>query len=162
MSIPIRSIRYGIRGLPSDLLVWPQTTTTTSTLTTSSIKPKLIVVFICGNPGLPNYYTTLLSLLHSILSPETTKIYALGHLGHSKSNKNKDLNSIANLNEQVTNQIELLDELTREHDIDTTKAESCKLVTVAHSIGSWISLEVNISPYLINPQPRAYHFSNRY
>lgn len=145
MSIPLRSIRYGIRGLPSDLLVWPQTSTTT----TAPIKPKLIVVFICGNPGLPNYYTPFLSLLHSILSPTATRIYALGHLGHTKSNENKNLNSIANLNEQVMNQIELLDELTTEFNIEAGKEGSCKLVTVAHSIGSWISLEVNIFPPIL-------------
>lgn len=99
---------------------------------------RVVVLFICGNPGLVNYYSLFLSTISSSLP--SAAVYGIGHLNHSTSIKPGD--RIATLREQVDHKIRFVDELDQQYKF--TQGQT-KLVLIAHSIGSWISLEVTFS-----------------
>lgn len=107
----------------ADVVEWP------------TASPSLVLLFICGNPGLVDYYSLFLSTISSSLPCAT--VYGIGHLGHSVRNTSDKL---ATLRDQVDHKIRFVDELNRKYQFKESKV---KLVLVAHSIGSWISLEVN-------------------
>ncbi|KAL8290353.1 hypothetical protein RQP46_002611 [Phenoliferia psychrophenolica] len=112
--------------LPADLLAWP-----------SPPKPTHVVLFICGNPGLPSYYTHFLSTLSKAIP--TAAIFALGHLGHSPQNAPLTFSTAtaATLSEQVGHKVDFVDHLVKKYSIGKGQ-DSPKLVLMGHSIGCYI------------------------
>jgi hypothetical protein len=96
---------------------------------------RVVVLFICGNPGLVNYYSLFLSTISSSLP--SAAVYGIGHLNHSTSIKAGD--KVATLRDQVDHKIRFVDQLDQQYKF---RESQTKLVLIAHSIGSWISLEV--------------------
>lgn len=98
-----------------------------------------------GNPGLVDFYTPFLS---AIYEKANRRIAVLAHaqLGHTP---NVPLNNIystpssAGLSAQVESAIEVVDA------VRSTFGPSTKIILAAHSVGSYISLQVCILPEFI-------------
>lgn len=130
------TIRVGPRRLTSDLLHWP-----------STAPVKVVLLFIAGNPGLPQWYTAFLERTCSKLP--NVFVYAAGHLGHAQSSGG----AVATLREQVQDKVDLVDELVTRHGIG--KGSEVKLVLQGHSVGAWVCLEVRPPHFIIrSPGPQ--------
>lgn len=130
MSAPTLSKLAGLRGMSTDLLSWPAR---------GAGSPKLVLLFIVGNPGLPAYYTRLLSLIASSLPG--IDVYAVGQMGHSPSSLPLRTGAIATLREQVEAKTLLLDALDKRYNFGSGPGQT-PLILCAHSIGCWLSCEV--------------------
>ena len=120
--------------LPADLLSWP-----------APAKPSHVVLFICGNPGLPSYYTHFLTTIATAIP--TAAIFAIGHLGASPANAPVTFSTqtSATLAEQNHHKVDFVDHLVKKYSIGKCE-EGPKLVLLGHSIGGFICLEAR-SPF---------------
>ncbi|KAI8379012.1 hypothetical protein BD560DRAFT_389287 [Blakeslea trispora] len=121
---PLRTI-YEISGYPTETLLWPA----------SVNKNKTILMFIPGNPGLVEYYTSFLEGIYSSVASPSLEIIAVSHKGHVV-NYNKDEKRVYSLRDQIQHKIDCLDLLTKENEPDT------HFVLMGHSIGAYISVDV--------------------
>jgi pimeloyl-ACP methyl ester carboxylesterase len=145
----IEEVRYGPAGHPYDILHWPPAKTTPVT-SRSQIdgglqkqpEPRLVILFVPGNPGLVDYYRFFLSTVHGAL-PSGTHIYAVGHLGHTTAHAPRAFRSkgMPDLQDQVQHKIGFIDEIKELHNIGDSP-DQARLILLSHSIGSWISLRI--------------------
>lgn len=115
-------------GDSADLLTW----------SSSLVSPSLIVIFICGNPGLPSYYLHFLSTLSRSLP--SAAVYGLGHLNHSPTTSTVQHKQVT-LQDQVDHKVAFLDDLNRQYSMQQNKIN---VLLIGHSVGSWIACEVCI------------------
>ncbi|KZT75067.1 alpha/beta-hydrolase [Daedalea quercina L-15889] len=109
-------------------------------------QPRIILLFIPGNPGLVEFYTPFLTAIHEKCA-RNVAILAHGHLGHSATISHggayKDASSIS-LTAQVESAIEATEAL---HD----NFPHARLVVAGHSMGCWISLQVlRVKPDIVS------------
>ncbi|KAJ7071199.1 hypothetical protein C8F01DRAFT_1109516 [Mycena amicta] len=97
-------------------------------LSNPSSGPVVVLVFIPGNPGLLEFYSTFLSGLRQ-RNPRLA-IFAHAHLAHTPGYYCKDHSLAA----QVQSAIEALDAIR--------KSTQAKVILAGHSVGAWISLQV--------------------
>ncbi|KAJ3003899.1 hypothetical protein HKX48_001503 [Thoreauomyces humboldtii] len=93
--------------------------------------PRLVIVLVPGNPGVPDYYTSYLTSLYAHLSGKCT-IIAAGHLGHDASVKTS---KVFRIREQVDHKVAVLDEVER-------RWRGVKVVLMGHSFGAWCIVQV--------------------
>lgn len=133
------SLRRAPSGHVADLLHWPQ-----SPPPPTPTPPRVILLFVPGNPGLPQYYIPFLEGVQRALPPGSCAVYALGHLGHSPSAARIWTGrGIVGLMGQVEDKVKFVDELEEKWSVG--KEGGPKLVVVGHSIGSWVICEVSLT-----------------
>lgn len=119
----------------TDVRIWPATAAADT-----------VILFICGNPGLVDYYLEFLSTIHAS-SPSNYEVIGVGHEGHSPDQPlplTEGLNLISHfgqralptLAEQVERKIAYVDHIHSEHK------PGIKLVLIGHSVGAYICQEV--------------------
>ncbi|KAJ9475389.1 Lipid droplet-associated triacylglycerol lipase [Pseudozyma hubeiensis] len=142
LSLPITTSFAGAQAL-----WWPSPTAT---------PPRVVLLFIPGNPGLSSYY---IDFLHSIytsssLKASSVEILSVSHRGHAPLPKigsnpvwgDNRLNQTqaskgygCTLGDQVRHKIAVVDAVNKMYNAE--KRET-KVVLVGHSIGAWIATEV--------------------
>lgn len=134
-SLPLRSTllhdeRY------TDVRLWP----------CRSGQPQVVLLFICGNPGLIDYYNEFLSSLYAA-NADRYEVIGVGHEGHSPDRPLSFLEALQrpdvlrtrpmpSLREQVVRKIAYVDE------IRATYPDEVKLVLIGHSVGAYICQEI--------------------
>ncbi|XP_050089241.1 lipid droplet-associated hydrolase [Anopheles aquasalis] len=102
---------------------------------------KEIVLCITGNPGLPGFYTKFLSTVHECLNKEMP-VWVIGQAGHDEADENpykrptkplKGNEELYNLSGQLQHKIEFIRKYV---------PEDVKIHLIAHSIGSYMALEL--------------------
>jgi pimeloyl-ACP methyl ester carboxylesterase len=91
-------------------------------------KPKALVLFIPGNPGLISYYTDYLTRLQG-LSNNQLDVYAISHLGHTMNSPRS--HGIASLAEQIDSKLAFF----------KTLPGDLPVVLIGHSLGTWIGVQ---------------------
>ncbi|GHJ89399.1 hypothetical protein NliqN6_5801 [Naganishia liquefaciens] len=105
-------------------------------------RPKAIVVFFPGNPGLVEYYPPFLSKLQSLI-PRSYGVLSMGHVGHSLSLSFQT--QALTLNEQVLVKVDLVTKLRQE--VDAWAQESgyegapIQIGVMGHSVGAEIAVQ---------------------
>lgn len=130
---------------PADLRIWPSA---------SKAAPKVVVIFVPGNPGLVDYYLEFLSTIHSRLDRDApVSVYAIGHLGHSGTlvPSTKDVlypiskswggKPCPSLDDQVRHKVAFVDWVRGQVPQET------KVVLISHSVGSYICSKVRSVPF---------------
>ncbi|CCF49325.1 hypothetical protein NDA11_003667 [Ustilago hordei] len=145
LSLPLTTSFAG-----AQTLWWPSST---------SLPPRIVLLFIPGNPGLSSYY---IDFLHSIYSSPLIKsgieILAVSHRGHAPlprvgtnpiwggnaANQDQARKGYGvGLADQVRHKVAVLDSLNRHYNGSGEGGErKTKVVVVGHSIGAWIGGEV--------------------
>ncbi|KAJ6509354.1 hypothetical protein C8R47DRAFT_1098425 [Mycena vitilis] len=92
--------------------------------------PEAILLFIPGNPGLLNFYTEFLELLHN--KHPRMAVFGHAHLSHTP---NVDPGRNYSLAAQVESAIEAADAIRAEFS-------EAKLILSGHSVGAWVALQV--------------------
>ncbi|KAJ1555525.1 hypothetical protein HK405_000975 [Cladochytrium tenue] len=134
-------------------LWWPPATAGT---------PRVVVLFITGNPGVPSYYTPFLDaiysapcLAHPSAAPGAIEILALAQRGHaalppigSAARSGGEPNGASarraasgretGLRDQVAHKLAALDAIRAMYP----DRERTRLVIVGHSIGAWMAVEL--------------------
>lgn len=138
LSLPITTSFAG-----AQTLWWPSS---------SSTPPRVVLVFIPGNPGLSSYYIDFLHSIYTSSSTKSIEILSVSHRGHAPlpsigSNAvwgDNQANAAhasrgygCSLRDQVRHKIAVVDAVTRMYDRRQTK-----VVLVGHSIGAWMAAEV--------------------
>ncbi|KAK0543947.1 hypothetical protein OC845_005860 [Tilletia horrida] len=142
----------------AQVLWWPALKT--------SAKPKVVLIFICGNPGLASFYTRFLSDIHrSPALKGRVEIFGVSHRGHAFVPPSSDSDNAegraakearhgqrVSLYDQVKHKVAVLDAVRRVYPRVHFKADGqngaarsskdVKVVLVGHSIGAYIALEV--------------------
>jgi len=135
MTLMESSVRRSPCGQVADVLHWPQSPPSPS-------PPRVVVLFVPGNPGLPQYYIPFLEAVQRALSPSSCAVYALGHLGHSAAAPRIWTgNAVVGLRGQVEDKVSFVDELEQQWAFG--REGGAKLVVIGHSIGSWVICEVS-------------------
>uniref|UniRef100_A0A2M4APM7 Lipid droplet-associated hydrolase n=1 Tax=Anopheles triannulatus TaxID=58253 RepID=A0A2M4APM7_9DIPT len=102
---------------------------------------KEIVLCITGNPGLPGFYTKFLSTVHECLNKEMP-VWVIGQAGHDEADENpykrptpplQGNEELYNLSGQLQHKIEFIRKYV---------PEDVKIHLIAHSIGSYMALEL--------------------
>lgn len=122
-------------------------------LTSTSTPPRIVLLFIPGNPGLSSYYIDFLhSIYTSLPSSSGVEILSVAHRGHAPlppvgtnavwgdnfTNQTQAARGYGvSLGDQVRHKIAVLDAIRRQYPEKETK-----VVLVGHSIGAWIVGEV--------------------
>ncbi|KAF7339800.1 Lipid droplet-associated hydrolase [Mycena venus] len=91
--------------------------------------PEAVFLFIPGNPGLVQFYTEFLGLLH-IEHPHLA-IFAHAHLGHTPNMPTSEYG----LSVQVESAIEAVDAIRAAYG-------NAKIILSGHSVGAWIAMQV--------------------
>ncbi|KAF1805076.1 hypothetical protein FB192DRAFT_1361017 [Mucor lusitanicus] len=123
---PLRAV-WEVAGYQTETLLWP-----------ASSKAKTVLLFIPGNPGLVEYYTSFLQGIHSKMDASSFEIIGVSHKGHSTNyhEKNNDRKTVYSLEDQIQHKIDCLDTLRKDNGPDT------KFILMGHSIGSYIAAAV--------------------
>lgn len=132
--LPLRTT-FAHKSRHSDVRIWP-----------ARRIPSVLILFICGNPGLIDYYTEFLSTIHGT-SPDTYEIIGVGHEGHSTEqplplleafNRPRAFHTrrLPTLQDQIDRKIAYLDEIKASYPQDS------KVVLIGHSVGAYICQEV--------------------
>ncbi|CAD6902551.1 unnamed protein product [Tilletia laevis] len=132
----------------------------------STLKPKVVLIFICGNPGLASFYTKFLTTIHRHSSLKgRIEIFAVSHRGHALvspvvvggtneawSAEEASQGIRTSLYDQVRHKVDILDSVrrvyprapaqTEGHNGASRSSKDVKVVLVGHSIGAYIALEV--------------------
>lgn len=108
-------------------------------------RPKLFLLFVPGNPGLPSYYLDYLSTIHS--HPQLrgqVEILAVGHLGHAPTPRTHQPQPYSTkLQDQVAHKVRIVDRIREMYPRTNGYGEQhVQLVLGGHSVGSYILLEV--------------------
>ncbi|KAF9527779.1 hypothetical protein CPB83DRAFT_855611 [Crepidotus variabilis] len=100
-------------------------------------RPEQILLFVPGNPGLVDFYIPFLSAVYANSSSAGIAILAHGLLDHTPGIENAPSRYPADdiLTIQVETSIEILDTITNTYP-------GVRVVTVAHSLGTWINLRM--------------------
>lgn len=129
------SLRRSASGHVADLLHFPQSPPSAS-------PPSTVILFIPGNPGLPQYYAPFLSSLQAALPPSSSSVYALGHLGHSNSAPRIwSSQGVVGLKGQVDQKVQFVDDLREKYGLGVEGGP--RLVLIGHSMGAWVICEVS-------------------
>ncbi|BEI89657.1 uncharacterized protein CcaverHIS019_0210190 [Cutaneotrichosporon cavernicola] len=99
--------------------------------------PARVVLFLPGNPGCPEYYTSFLSMLHARL-PDNHAVLCTSHVGGEPSIPSP--NTPLDLQQQVDAKVELVSALRA--SLEAWAPEAPQLVLAAHSVGSWMTCEI--------------------
>ncbi|KAJ6519647.1 hypothetical protein C8R45DRAFT_952225 [Mycena sanguinolenta] len=91
--------------------------------------PEAVFLFVPGNPGLLQFYTQFLSMLH-VKHPRLA-IFAHAHLGHTPNIPTHEYG----LSAQVESAIEAVDAIR-------VTFGTTKIVLSGHSVGAWVALQV--------------------
>ncbi|CEP08271.1 hypothetical protein [Parasitella parasitica] len=123
---PLRAV-WEVSGYQTETLLWP-----------ASAKAKTILLFIPGNPGLVEYYTSFLQGVHCKINSPSFEIIGVSHKGHSVNyhENNAGDNTLYSLEDQIQHKVDCLEALRRENGPDT------KFILMGHSIGSYIAAAV--------------------
>ncbi|GAA5806883.1 hypothetical protein MFLAVUS_000231 [Mucor flavus] len=123
---PLRAV-WEVAGYQTETLLWPATT-----------QKKTILLFIPGNPGLVEYYTSFLQGIHEAIASPSFEIIGVSHKGHSVNyhEDNSGEKSVYSLEDQIQHKVDCIDTLIEQNGPETN------FILVAHSIGSYISAEV--------------------
>ncbi|KAI7889701.1 uncharacterized protein EV154DRAFT_513811 [Mucor mucedo] len=124
---PLRAV-WDVAGYQTETLLWPA----------SASKPKTILLFIPGNPGLVEYYTSFLEGIYQAIPSPAFEIIGVSHKGHSKNyheHNSGDKNAYT-LEDQIQHKLDCIDTLIKENGPETN------FILVGHSVGSYISAEV--------------------
>ncbi|KAI8097458.1 uncharacterized protein BX664DRAFT_326428 [Halteromyces radiatus] len=127
---PLRAI-WNAGNNPTETLWWP----VKPSLSNSS-NSKTVLFFICGNPGLVEYYTDFLQTIHEQTIHFPLEIIGVSHLGHSIGHHTSTVNRVYGLQEQIDHKIACFDQLRKENESDT------QYILMGHSVGSYICAEV--------------------
>ncbi|TKY90323.1 hypothetical protein EX895_000321 [Sporisorium graminicola] len=142
LSLPIWSSFAG-----AQTLWWPSSRST---------PPRVVLLFIPGNPGVPSYYIDFLHSIYTspLLKSSGIEIVAVSHRGHAPLPKvgsnavwgdNKTNQSQASkgygctLRDQVRHKVAVVDAINRMYNAE---GRQTKVILVGHSIGAWIASEV--------------------
>lgn len=142
LSLPITTSFAG-----AQMLWWPSTTST---------PPRVVLLFIPGNPGLSSYYIDFLHSIYTspLLKSSGIEILTVSHRGHAPlprvgSNAVWGDNHVnasqaakgygCTLRDQVRHKISIVDAVNRQYNSETRRT---KVVVAGHSIGAWIATEV--------------------
>ncbi|KAK0524988.1 hypothetical protein OC842_005653 [Tilletia horrida] len=134
----------------------------------TSLRPKIVLMFICGNPGLASFYTKFLTTIHR--HPKLKgriEIIALSHRGHAlvtpaavdgtteQESADEARHGIrTSLYDQVRHKVDALDSVRKVYprahatakadgeNGSTRSPKDVKIVLVGHSIGAYIALEM--------------------
>lgn len=106
------------------------------------------IFFLPGNPGLVEYYSKFLSLLHSTLSlaPSTIQFnvagcsYAGFEMEPLPNPEQSDEHKLYNITEQVTYSLAKLQEFINQ--TTTTKDTTPKVILIGHSFGTFVIAEM--------------------
>lgn len=137
-SLPLVTVCEGAQAL-----WWPCVAPTGSQ--TSVRRPKLFLLFIPGNPGLPSWYLDYLGTIHS--HPQLrghVEILAVGHLGHAPIPRTHEPQQCStNLKNQVAHKVRIVDRIREMYPRSNGNTEQeVQFVLAGHSVGSYILLEV--------------------
>lgn len=142
LSLPIHSSFAG-----AQTLWWPSSRTG---------PPRVVLLFIPGNPGLSSYYIDFLHSIHTspLLKSSGIEILAVSHRGHAplpkigtnavwgenQANASQAAKGYGcTLRDQVRHKIAVVDAINRAYN---SEQRQTKVVLVGHSIGAWITSEV--------------------
>ncbi|CDR98985.1 uncharacterized protein SPSC_00675 [Sporisorium scitamineum] len=142
LCLPIYSSFVGAQAL-----WWPSSITS---------PPRVVVLFIPGNPGLSSYYIDFLHSIYTsaLLKTSGIEIVSVSHRGHAPLPKvgsntvwgdNKANQTQASkgygctLRDQVRHKVAVVDAINRMYN---GEARQTKVVLVGHSIGAWMASEV--------------------
>ena len=96
----------------------------------------LLILFISGNPGVLEYYTSFLLHLRTLVPHG---ILATSHIGHDATLSAPT--TPLTLNEQLESKVELVEALLKRQN-GRTSDEKPSLVLMGHSVGAWMFCEV--------------------
>ncbi|KAI8049047.1 hypothetical protein BDF22DRAFT_658004 [Syncephalis plumigaleata] len=128
LETPIRAT-WVVNDSNTDTLWWPKRPTNNETN-----KPGLVFMFICGNPGVIDYYTQFLSTVHELMHYQID-IVGVSHPGHTTVTGDVDEHQ-RSLSYQIEHKIACLDRLRETYPTNT------QFVLAGHSVGSYIALQV--------------------
>ncbi|XP_016000241.1 lipid droplet-associated hydrolase [Rousettus aegyptiacus] len=109
----------------------------------SASRPKLLILIIPGNPGLPTFYVPFAKSLYSAVN-RRFPVWIIAHAGHVLAPKDKTLTTLDDPNAQEIKDIYGLRGQI-EHKIAflrTHVPKEMKLVVIGHSVGCYISLQI--------------------
>ncbi|KAI9485218.1 MAG: hypothetical protein EXX96DRAFT_544299 [Benjaminiella poitrasii] len=126
---PLRAV-WEVSGYQTETLLWPSIS--------PANKNKTILLFIPGNPGLVEYYTSFLQGIYKTVNYHSFEIIGVSHKGHSINyhESNKGDKRLYSLEDQIKHKVDCLDVLIKENEPDT------KFILMGHSIGSYIAAAV--------------------
>ncbi|ORX55105.1 alpha/beta-hydrolase [Hesseltinella vesiculosa] len=123
---PLRTV-WNVDSHKTESLWWPAQSTQ---------QPKTVLFFICGNPGLIEYYTHFLQAIHQ--TTVTLEIVGVSHLGHSLGPHNppEAAGRVYGLQEQIDHKVACFDQLRQDNPEDTN------YILMGHSMGAYVCAEV--------------------
>jgi hypothetical protein len=127
----------------------PSTTIHLSNPATKDARQKYLLFFIPGNPGVLEYYRTFLSHLFALISSKEPEcdihLFSESMAGFEcDSNSTSRLSPEESLPMDVEGQINFIERMLRRHikSLSGGSGDEWKVILVAHSLGSYISLEL--------------------
>ncbi|ORZ10739.1 hypothetical protein BCR42DRAFT_421916 [Absidia repens] len=130
---PLRTV-WNVANHATESLWWPA-----PSQDADIARRKTVLLFICGNPGLIEYYTDFLDSVHKQASVSTClEIVGVSHLGHSigPHTSPSSANHLYSLQDQIDHKLACFDQLRKENPSDT------QYILVGHSMGSYVCAEV--------------------
>ncbi|KAI8074911.1 hypothetical protein BC940DRAFT_230494 [Gongronella butleri] len=112
-STPLRTV-WNVASHPTESLWWPAKSTQ---------QPKTVLFFVCGNPGLVEYYTSFLQAIHQAAKPTLEIVGATA-------------GRLYGLQEQIDHKIACFDQLRSDNADDT------EYILMGHSMGSYVCAEL--------------------
>ncbi|KAI9596005.1 hypothetical protein BDF19DRAFT_439335 [Syncephalis fuscata] len=127
-AIPLRAV-WNVNGCQTDTLWWPK-----RNANKALNEPGIVFMFICGNPGVIDYYTAFLDTVHQMLGNQLD-IVGVSHPGHTTTTGSVSPDHTS-LSAQIKHKIACLDRLR------ITYPPGTQFVLAGHSVGSYIALQV--------------------
>ncbi|SAL99308.1 hypothetical protein [Absidia glauca] len=126
---PLRTV-WNVANHATESLWWP------AAAQKEQQRTKTVLLFVCGNPGLVEYYTDFLNAIYEQAANPYLEIVGVSHLGHSLGPHASGPQPLYGLQEQIDHKIACLDLLRSENPSDT------QYILMGHSMGSYVCAEV--------------------